>query len=119
MGISIERGNDILVAHNTVVYTHPDPTSTGSNIAFPRPAASCCMATRPTWIYAPAMVRRRTKLATSLEAEMGWFSDPSVRDLHLLDCAAAPEVALHPDVAIDLDGTTREDPTNVGADTCE
>ncbi|MEM6293519.1 MAG: hypothetical protein AAGA54_19760 [Myxococcota bacterium] len=119
VGISIERGNDILVAHNTVVYTHPDAYLYGLEYRFPETSGVVLHGNLTNMDIRARDGATADEVGNVLEAEMGWFSDPDVGDLHLLDCAAAPEVALHPDVAIDLDGTTRQDPTIVGADACE
>ena len=70
------------------------------------------------------MIRSRDNASADLSdnvAEMGegaWFVDPAAGNLHLSDCAAPGEAALHPEVEIDIDGDQRTDPTVPGADQC-
>ncbi len=118
VGIIIERGIDMLVAHNTVIMTHPDAYANGIEYRWP--------VTSNMTVHANVtnrMIRDRDD-AVAVEsdniedADPAWFVDATAGDLHLSDCAAVPAVAPHAQVLDDIDGQTRADPTPIGADHC-
>jgi hypothetical protein len=119
VGIIVERAVDTVVAHNTVVFTHPDAYPNAieyrwgetSNLTLHGNLSNQAITARD------GATADETDDATS--ADPAWFSDADAGDLHLVDCAAPGSIALNPDVPEDFDGEARSDPTQPGADHCD
>ncbi|MGH1341986.1 MAG: hypothetical protein ACRBN8_10570 [Nannocystales bacterium] len=119
VGIIIERGVDMVVAHNTVFMS--DPAAYGSGIEI-RWGETSDMTLHGNLSNRQIRSRDGAEFADvgNLQAgEDGWFVDAPAGDLHLSRCASVDTVARHPEVSTDMDGAMRGDPTTVGADACE
>ena len=119
VGISIERGVDILVAHNTVFMSHPDAYGSGIEYRFGETSNLTLHGN-----LSNRDIRARDGATAQEEGNVvggdgSWYVEPDVGDLHLVDCAGVDSVARHPEVLEDIDGTPREETTLVGADVCE
>ncbi len=118
VGIIVERGVDVNVAHNTVYYAHASAYPNGIEVRHD--------ATRNVSVVnnlTNVAIRERDGAAATLsgnvtDASAGLFVAPARGDLHLADCSSAPPVGLIAQVGLDLDGARRFDPTRVGADDC-
>lgn len=118
VGIIIERGVDMLVAHNTVFMSDPDAYGAGIEIRW---GETSDVTLHGNLSNREIRSRDGAEFAEvgNLEAgEDGWFLDAAAGDLHLARCAP-DSVALHPEVTADMDGEMRSDPTSIGADGCE
>lgn len=118
VGIIVERAVDTLVAHNSVVMSHPDAYPNAIEYRWPE--------TQDLVLHGNltnrAITARDNATADVLDdlasADPSWFVDADAGDLHLVDCGAAGSAALDADVPDDYDGETRSDPTVPGADHC-
>ena len=119
VGIIIERGVDMLVAHNTVFMSDPNAYGAGievrwevtSGVTLHGNLSNREIRSRDGAVFA--------ELGNVQAGEEGWFVDAPAGDLHLARCAAVGTVPQHAEVTTDMDGATRSDPTSVGADACE
>ncbi|PRQ01263.1 hypothetical protein [Enhygromyxa salina] len=117
VGISVERGVDMLLAHNTVYYSHPESYKDGIEYRW---GSTANLAVHGN--LTNRNIRSRDGAVASVtdnltDADGSWFVDGDAGDLHLVDCMAA-EAALLPEVPLDLDADSRIDPTSPGADAC-
>jgi hypothetical protein len=118
VGISIERGVDIEVAHNTVYFGHDDSYPNAIEVRFD--------ATQNVNVennLTNREIRDRdgavsTQSGNVSDATGALFVDPDAGDLHIVDCEAAPTTERIQRVVSDLDGEARPDETTVGADEC-
>jgi len=119
VGISVERANDTIVAHNTVYLS--DPKSYGSGIEY-RWSETSGLTMHAN--ISNRKIRERDGAQAALsdniaeDAPSEWFVDAASGDLHLAQCAGPGSIAPHPEVELDVDGEPREDPTSPGADHC-
>ncbi|MCA9718508.1 MAG: hypothetical protein KC468_27810, partial [Myxococcales bacterium] len=118
VGIIVERGVDMLIAHNTVILTHPNAYQSGIEYRWAETSNLTVHANLTN-----RMIRDRdgavaTETDNVEDADVSWFVDPDGGDLHLQGCPAVPSAAVHAQVPDDLDGEPRSDPTPVGADHC-
>ncbi|KIG16667.1 Endo-1,4-beta-xylanase A precursor [Enhygromyxa salina] len=118
VGISIERGIDTVVAHNSVYMSHPNSYASGIEYRW-GVTSNLTMHGNLT----NRMIRARDGATADLsdnvtDAEGSWFVDGDAGDLHLVDCSVAGTAALSPAVSDDFDAQLRGDPTTPGADDC-
>ncbi len=119
VGIIVERASGTLVAHNTVIFTHPDAYPNAIEYRWPQTDGS-------TSVYGNLtnqLVRERDGATADVrenvaDAGAELFVDAEAGDLHLVDCGAVNGISPHAEVVDDLDGDPRSDPTPVGADDC-
>lgn len=118
VGIIMERAIDSIVAHNSVIFTHPQAYSNGieyrwgetSNLSLHGNLSNRGITARDG---------ATASISDDLSgADPSWFADPEAGDLHLVDCAGPGSAGLHPAAPDDFDGEDRSDPTVPGADEC-
>lgn len=120
VAISLERAHDSLVAHNTVMATHPQAYSSSIEYRF-NSTANLKLLNNLT----SHRIRSRDNAQGTLdgnvtEAKADWFKDAPSGELHLKSCdivviAGKAEVS---EVMDDLDGQPRGQSPDVGADQC-
>ncbi|MCA9654610.1 MAG: hypothetical protein KC501_32145 [Myxococcales bacterium] len=118
VGIIVERAVDTVVAHNSVVLTHPEAYPNGIEYRW---AETSNLTLHGNLSNRAITARDGATAAESDEvddADPAWLADPGSGDLHLVDCAAPGSAALHPSAPDDFDGEPRSDPTVPGADEC-
>ena len=119
VGIIIERGVDMLVAHNTVFMSHPDAYGSGIEYRFGETSNVTLHGNLSNRDIRARDGAQADLVGNVVGGDGTWFVDPDVGDLHMVDCTPLETVALHPEVPADIDGTPREATTLVGADVCE
>lgn len=118
IAISIERGIDTLVAHNTIFGSNDSAYANSieirweesQNVEVHGNLSSHAIKLRDA---ATATLTDNFEVATAAS-----FIDPDARDFELANCASAPEAARHPRVESDIDATERNDPSHAGAYEC-
>ena len=118
VGIIVERGVDTNVSHNTVYFSHSDAYPNGIEIRFDSTSNVTVENNLANVAIAERDGATTTQAGNVTDAEAQLFVDAESGDLHLADCDAAPTTSRSPLVEQDLDGETRTDPTQVGADDC-
>jgi hypothetical protein len=119
VGIIIERGVDMLVAHNTVYMSHPEAYGSGIEYRFGETSNVTLHGNLSNRDIRARDGAVATEVGNVQAGEDGWYVDATAGDLHLVDCAAVDTVERHPEVPEDMDGTPRDATTPVGADDCE
>ena len=119
VGIIIERGVDMLVAHNTVFMSHPDAYGSGIEYRFGETSNVTLHGNLSNRDIRARDGAQADLVGNVVGGDGTWFVDPDVGDLHMVDCTPLDTVGLHPEVPADIDGTPREATTLVGADVCE
>lgn len=119
VGIIVERGVDMLVAHNTVFMSHPDAYGAGIEYRFGETSNVTLHGNLSNRDIRARDGAQADLVGNVLGGEGTWFVDASAGDLHVVDCAALESVVRHAEVPADIDGTSREETTRVGADVCE
>lgn len=119
VGIIIERGVDMLVAHNTVFMSHPDAYGSGIEYRFGETANVTLHGNLSNRDIRARDGAQADLVGNIVDGDDSWFVDASAGDLHIVDCTPLETVARHPEVPADIDGTPRQDTTLVGADVCE
>lgn len=119
VGIIIERGVGMLVAHNTVFMSHPDAYGAGIEIRWGETSGVTLHGNLSNREIRSRDGAEFADVGNLQAGEDGWFVDAAAGDLHLADCATVDTVSLHDEVTTDMDGAMRIDPTTVGADICE
>lgn len=121
VGIIVERGQNVLVAHNTVVFTHADAYPNAIEIRWD---VTSNVEVRNN--LTAGIVRSRNgatpTLGTNLEGvDPALFVDAPAGDLHLRACEPGAIVDAGetvPGVTHDLDGDARDASPDLGADEC-
>lgn len=119
VGIIIERGVGMLVAHNTVFMSDPDAYGSGIEIRWGETSDVTLHGNLSNRDIRSRDGAEFAEVGNLQAGEDGWFVDAPAGDLHLVDCASVDTVGLHAEVTTDMDGSMRDDPTTVGADGCE
>lgn len=119
VGIIIERGVDMLVAHNTVFMSHPDAYGSGIEIRWGETSDVTLHGNLSNREIRSRDGAEFADVGNVQAGEDGWFVDAAAGDLHLARCGSVDMVEAHAEVTTDMDGTMRSDPTTVGADACE
>ncbi|MBV1861263.1 MAG: hypothetical protein KUG77_22790, partial [Nannocystaceae bacterium] len=119
VGIIVERGVGMLVAHNTVFMSDPDAYGSGIEIRWGETSDVTLHGNLSNREIRSRDGAEFADVGNVVAGEDGWFVDASAGDLHLARCASVDTVALHDEVTSDMDGAVRNDPTTVGADGCE
>lgn len=118
VGIIVERAVDTLVAHNSVVFTHPDAYANAIEYRY----AETENLTLHGNLTNRAITARNGATASTADdrsdADPAWFEDPDSGDLHLIRCDAPGSATLIADVTDDFDRQERSNPTVPGADAC-
>jgi hypothetical protein len=115
--IELAYASDAVVAHNTIL--HLGPSDTNVSIDAFGEGTTGLVANNLT--NAPLQDRSgasTTKQGNHLEAQEEWFVAPDRGDLHLRQDASVPRGAVPAltEVSQDIDGDTRRDPVDLGAD---
>lgn len=119
VGIIIERGVDMLVAHNTVFMSHPDAYASGIEYRFGETSNVTLHGNLSNRDIRARDGAQANLVGNVVAGEGAWFLDPLGGDLHVLDCSPLESVDRHAEVPEDFDGTSRDEVTLVGADVCE
>lgn len=118
VGIIVERAVDTVVAHNSVVLSHPDAYPNAIEYRW----AETSNLTMHGNLTNRAITARNDATASDtdnvVDAVLAWFTNADIADLHLVDCDA-PGSAATSAVTEDFDGDLRGDPTTPGADECD
>ncbi len=122
VGITIDRGHDVEVDHNTVFFSSPDAYPNAIEIRW---GSTSNVSVRNNLVN--GMIRLRDGAAAAMEgnvtnAEASWFVDAANGDLHLASCDEASVVGAGvalASVTDDVDGASRDGANDVGADDCD
>ena len=106
------------MAHNTVYFSHPEAYPSGIEYRWDVTQNLTMHGTLTNKMIRARDGATATDTDNNLDAVEEWFIDAPSGDLHLMDCALAGGVGLHPAVQTDMDGEDRSDPTIAGADVC-
>lgn len=120
VAISLERAHDSVVAHNTVMATHPQAYSSSIEYRFAS-TSNLKLTNNLTSHRLRSRDNAQGELAGNVtEAKADWFKDAASGDLHLKSCelAAVSGKAVASEVMDDLDGQPRGQSPDVGADQC-
>ncbi len=120
VGIVIERGVDMLVAHNTVYFSHPEAYGNAIEYRWGETTDLVLYGnlTNKEIRDRDGAMAGATETNNIETAEGSWFVDAVNGNLHVTACDSVPAFGVHPQVSSDIDGDWRTDPTLVGADVC-
>jgi len=115
VGIIIERGVDMLVAHNTVYMSHPDAYGAGIEYRWDVTSSLTLHGNLSNRDIRARDGASAADVGNVQGGDASWFVDAAAGDLRLESCDGVDSVAAHPEVPDDFDGAMRSDPTVVGA----
>lgn len=121
IGISVMRAHDTEVAHNTVVYTHPNAYPDAIEYRYGS-TTNLAMVNNLTNGNVRSRDGADANLQTNVsDADLSWFVDADGGNLRLSSCDQMNVVdagSTSTSIEDDIDGETRDDTPDIGADEC-